>query len=75
MDRTLAAAHRHNLKIIEDCVRAIETEYRGQKSGTFGELGCFSFYATKNIVTGEGGMVITDNEDFANKIKILDFMG
>jgi len=75
MDRILDVAHRYNLKIIEDCAHAIETEYHGQKSGTFGDLGCFSFYVTKNIVTGEGGMVITENEDFANKIKILGLHG
>ncbi|MGB2599772.1 MAG: DegT/DnrJ/EryC1/StrS family aminotransferase, partial [Candidatus Omnitrophota bacterium] len=53
----------------------IETEYHGKKAGNFGDLGCFSFYVTKNIVTGEGGMAITDNEDYADKIKILALHG
>src|SRR5438874_2714322 len=58
MDAFMALAARHGLKVIEDCAHAIETEYQGRKAGTFGDFGCFSFYATKNVVTGEGGMVI-----------------
>ena len=68
-------AKKYNLKIIEDCAHAIEAKYHGKHTGTFGDLGCFSFYVTKNIVTGEGGMVITDNEEYANKIKILGLHG
>lgn len=75
MDAIMSIAKRRKLKVIEDCAHAIETEYRGRKTGTFGDLGCFSFYATKNIVTGEGGMVITDNEEYANKIKVLGLHG
>ena len=65
----------HGLKLIEDCAHAIETEYHGRKAGTFGEFGCFSFYVTKNIVTGEGGMVLTRNEEDASKIRILGLHG
>jgi len=75
IDAIMDTAKKYNLKVIEDCAHAIETEYHGKKAGTFGELGCFSFYVTKNIVTGEGGMVITDNEDYANQIKILGLHG
>ncbi|MDP8247767.1 MAG: DegT/DnrJ/EryC1/StrS family aminotransferase [Candidatus Tritonobacter lacicola] len=75
MSSIMELAAKHDLKVIEDCAHAIETEYRGRKSGTFGDLGCFSFYATKNIVTGEGGMAITDNEDYADKIKVLALHG
>lgn len=75
MEAIMDIARRHNLKVIEDCAHAIETLYYGKKAGTFGDLGCFSFYVTKNIVTGEGGMVITDNEDYANHIKILALHG
>ena len=75
MDAITDIAQRHRLRVVEDCAHAIETEYHGRKAGTFGEIGCFSFYVTKNIVTGEGGMVITNNEDFANKIKILALHG
>jgi dTDP-4-amino-4,6-dideoxygalactose transaminase len=63
------------VKIIEDCAHAIETEYRGLKAGTIGEFGCFSFYVTKNIVTGEGGMVLTRNGEDAARIKILGLHG
>ena len=75
MDAIMAIAQKHHLKIIEDCAHAIETEYHGRKVGTFGELACFSFYVTKNIVTGEGGMAITNNQDYADKIKILGLHG
>ena len=75
LDAITDIAKKHNLKIIEDCAHAIETEYHGKKAGTFGDIGCFSFYVTKNIVTGEGGMAITDNEDYANMIKIMGLHG
>lgn len=75
MDAIMDIAKRHNLKVIEDCAHAIETEYHGKKVGTFGDLGCFSFYVTKNIVTGEGGMAITDNEKYASTIKIMALHG
>lgn len=75
MDAIMQIAKKNNLKVIEDCAHAIESEYHGKKIGTFGDLGCFSFYVTKNIVTGEGGMVITDNEKYASKIKVLALHG
>jgi dTDP-4-amino-4,6-dideoxygalactose transaminase len=75
MDAITSIAQKHKLKIIEDCAHAIETEYHGKKAGTIGELGCFSFYVTKNIVTGEGGMVVTDNEEYADNIKVLALHG
>lgn len=75
MNAIMDIAKQHNLKVIEDCAHAIETEYHGRKAGTFGDLGCFSFYVTKNVVTGEGGMVITENEKYANKIKISALHG
>jgi dTDP-4-amino-4,6-dideoxygalactose transaminase len=63
------------LFVIEDCAHAIETEFRGRKAGTFGDVGCFSFYATKNVTTGEGGMVITENRSLADRMKILALHG
>lgn len=75
MDSIVEISKKYNLKIIEDCAHAIEAEYKGKKTGTFGEIGCFSFYVTKNIVTGEGGMAITDDEEYANKIKVLALHG
>ena len=68
-------ARERNLKVIEDCAHAIETEYRGQKAGTFGDFGCFSFYSTKNVVTGEGGMVIARREEDIARIKVLGLHG
>jgi dTDP-4-amino-4,6-dideoxygalactose transaminase len=75
MDAIMDIARRYDLKIIEDCAHAIETEYQGKKAGTIGDFGCVSFYATKNIVTGEGGMVLTRNEEDAARIKVLGLHG
>ena len=75
MDALLHLADKHQLKIIEDCAHAIETEYKGQKVGTLGDFGCFSFYVTKNVVTGEGGMVITKSEEDVARIKMLGLHG
>ncbi len=75
MDAIMALARKYKLKVIEDCAHAIETEYHGRKAGTFGDMGCFSFYVTKNIVTGEGGMVITNRASYAGKIKVLALHG
>jgi dTDP-4-amino-4,6-dideoxygalactose transaminase len=68
-------AKKHQLVVIEDCAHAIETEYKGKKAGLFGVLGCFSFYATKNMTTGEGGMIITESDDLAARIKVLALHG
>ncbi len=75
MNELCRIANQHDLKIIEDCAHAIETEYKGGKAGTFGDFGCFSFYVTKNVVTGEGGMVITKSEEDAARIKVLALHG
>lgn len=75
MNAIMNIAKKYNLKVIEDCAHAIEAEYYGRQTGTFGDLGCFSFYATKNIVTGEGGIVITNNEEYAEKIKVMGLHG
>jgi dTDP-4-amino-4,6-dideoxygalactose transaminase len=75
MDQLLAIARRHGLRIIEDCAHAIETEYHGRKAGTLGDFGCFSFYATKNVTTGEGGMIITRRHEDLVRIKMLALHG
>ena len=75
MEALTKLARDNDLKLIEDCAHAIETEYRGQKTGTFGDFGCFSFYVTKNVVTGEGGMVLTQREKDAARIKMLALHG
>ena len=75
MDAIMAIARRHDLLVIEDCAHAIETEYHGQKAGTFGDFGCFSFYVTKNLFTGEGGMILTKNQEYADRLKRLALHG
>jgi len=75
MDAITGIASRHGLKVIEDAAHAVEAEYHGRKVGTFGEMGCFSFYVTKNVVTGEGGMVVTDNGEYADRIKVMALHG
>lgn len=75
MDAIMSIAKKYDLFVIEDCAHAIEAEYRGIKTGCFGDIGCFSFYVTKNIITGEGGMVITNDERLAGKIKTLALHG
>jgi dTDP-4-amino-4,6-dideoxygalactose transaminase len=75
MDALIEIAQKHNLKIIEDCAHAIETQYKGRHAGTFGDFGCFSFYVTKNVITGEGGMVITKREEDSSRIKMLALHG
>ena len=75
MDSLCDIAKSNDLKLIEDCAHAIETEYQGQHVGTFGDFGCFSFYATKNLVTGEGGMVLSRSEEDASRIKRLALHG
>ena len=75
MDAVCEIARESDLVLIEDCAHAFESQYKGTKAGTFGDFGCFSFYVTKNIVTGEGGMIITDDEFYAEKIKILALHG
>jgi dTDP-4-amino-4,6-dideoxygalactose transaminase len=75
MDSIRQIADEHDLKLIEDCAHAIETEYKGTKAGNFGHFGCFSFYVTKNVITGEGGMVVTRSEEDAARIKNLALHG
>ncbi|SDN25691.1 dTDP-4-amino-4,6-dideoxygalactose transaminase [Desulfonauticus submarinus] len=75
MDKILSLAKKYNLKVIEDCAHAIEAEYKNKPCGTFGDFGCFSFYVTKNIITGEGGMIITHHSQLAKRIKILALHG
>jgi len=75
MDALMAIAQRHELVVIEDCAHAIETEWRGRHAGTIGDFGCFSFYVTKNVATGEGGMVVNRREEDAFRIRVLGLHG
>jgi dTDP-4-amino-4,6-dideoxygalactose transaminase len=68
-------AQRHNLAIIEDAAHALPARYQGQMVGTIGDITCFSFYATKTITTGEGGMITTDNDEYAERMRIMSLHG
>lgn len=71
MDPVLAVARKHNLYVVEDCAQAHGAEYKGRRVGSFGDIACFSFYANKIITTGEGGMVVTDSDKLADKVRAL----
>lgn len=61
----------YNLFLVEDCAQAHGAEYKGEKVGSFGTVGCFSFYATKNMTTGEGGMIVTNNKEVEEKLRVI----
>lgn len=69
MDAILSLAGKYKLSVIEDACQAHGAECHGKKAGTFGRLGCFSFYATKNITTGEGGMIVTNDKNLYEFLK------
>jgi perosamine synthetase len=71
MHRLMEIARRHNLLVIEDCAESHGATCRGQMTGSFGDMACFSFYANKVITTGEGGMVTTNNEQLAERLRLL----
>jgi perosamine synthetase len=71
MDKIRGLAKKYNLKIIEDAAEAHGAEYKGKKTGSIGDIGCFSFYGNKILTTGEGGMAITNNKELAEKMKKL----
>jgi dTDP-4-amino-4,6-dideoxygalactose transaminase len=75
MDAITAIAKKHGLLVVEDAAHAIESVFHGQKIGSISPLTCFSFYATKNMTTAEGGMITTDDGELARKIKILGLHG
>lgn len=71
MNAINSIAEKHKLKVIEDACHAPLSEYEGKKLGTIGDVGCFSFFSNKNISTGEGGMIVTNNDDFYDRAKLL----
>ena len=75
MDEILEIARRYNLFVIEDAAHALPSFYEGKKIGTIGDITCFSFYATKPLATGEGGMLCTDNEEWAERIRCMRLHG
>ena len=75
MDEIMAIARKHNLFVLEDAAHAVYTQYKGKMIGAIGNATAFSFYATKNLVTGEGGMVTTNDEALYDKIRVLSTHG
>jgi perosamine synthetase len=71
MDPIIELAEKYNLYVIEDAAEAHGAEYKGKRVGSIGDIGCFSFYANKIITTGEGGMIVTNNEELAEKARWL----
>jgi len=71
MDAIMEIARKHNLKVIEDACHAPLSEYKGRHLGTIGDIGCFSFFSNKNISTGEGGMLVTNNQEYFDRAKLL----
>lgn len=75
MEPILTIARKHNLRVIEDCAHAIESTYHGIPTGLMGDVGCFSFYPTKNITTGDGGMVTAQDRFLLERVKSLSLHG
>ena len=75
LDEIHAIAKKHNLKVLEDAAHSLPARYKGKKIGTISDVTCFSFYATKTLSTGEGGMICTNNEEIAERVKIMRLHG
>ena len=75
MDEILNIAHKYNLKVIEDAAHALPSSYKGNKIGGMSDATCFSFYATKTLTTGDGGMVVTNDERISKKISLQRLHG
>ena len=75
LDPIIDVARRHGLKVIEDAAHSFPTRYKGRMIGSAGDLTCFSFYATKTITTGEGGMITTDDDALAERCRIMSLHG
>jgi dTDP-4-amino-4,6-dideoxygalactose transaminase len=75
MDEILETARLRGVAVVEDCAHAVPASYRGRPAGTLGDVGCFSFYATKTLATGEGGMFVTGREALAERARLLRLHG
>lgn len=72
MDQIMAIAKKHNLKVIEDAAQAVGSEYKGEKTGSIGDVGCFSFFPTKNLgCAGDGGIITTSDDNIATILRAL----
>lgn len=70
-----AIAERHSLRIVEDAAQSVDAVFDGRKSGNLGDVGCFSFYATKNLMAGEGGMITTNDPDLFERARLFRHHG
>jgi len=75
MDTIMKIAKSYDMKVIEDAAHVLPGRYKDHMIGTIGDITCFSFYATKNIATGEGGMAVTDNPEWAERMRIMSLHG
>ena len=71
MDKIMDIAHRHDLLVVEDAAQAIDSYYKGRPLGSIGHLGCFSFHETKNVISGEGGLLVINDERFIRRSEII----
>jgi len=74
-DPLMEIAEKHDIQIVEDCAQSHGAKYKGKKVGVFGHVSCFSFYADKPMTTVEGGIVLTDDEELAEKMRLLRSFG
>ncbi len=75
MDEIMTIAKKYNLRVIEDAAPALGAKFKGQKVGTFGDIGCFSFQGAKLTVSGEGGILVTNDEELYKKAQLIASMG
>lgn len=75
MDPIIKLARDHKLKVIEDAAHACGGEYKGEKLGSIGDIGCFSFHAVKNLATGDGGMITVHNSEYDSRLRKLRWLG
>jgi len=75
MDSLSSLAEAHGLSVLEDAAHALPCTWRGRPAGTLGDVGAFSFYATKTLATGEGGMVVTDDDELADRVRVMRLHG
>jgi perosamine synthetase len=75
LDEIHAIAKKHNIKVLEDAAHSLPAKYKGNMIGTISDVTCFSFYATKTLSTGEGGMICTNDEEIAERVKIMRLHG
>ena len=71
MDRITRIARKHRLYVVEDTAHAIGAKFNSKMAGALGDIGCFSFFSNKNLATGEGGMIVTNGDEIAKKLKLL----